>query len=285
MNIMHRSRIGLMALAGLLAFSMCASAGQGYGQPQQQPGKSPQEPSSLTLDTVGPAATPEEEAAFKAFNGIKNSDFQKKITAGEEFVKKFPKSRHSGSVYSGLAGAYLAAGQEEKMFAAGERALALTPDNVDMLSLMAMMVPLRLQAGSLDADQKLQDSEKYARKAIELLTALTKPEGFSDEDFNHSKNQKLSMAHTGLGLIFFHRQKFAEAATELKQATTITPTPDEINYYVLGLSLYRIKQFNEAADAFGHCAQGQGPLVERCKQSQVEVKKLAANQLAPPKQP
>src|SRR2546422_6228976 len=142
------------------------------------------------------------------FRSLKREDVARQIELGEEFLKKYPGSRYNAVVYARLAPAYLAVAQEDKMFAAGEKALELNPDNVDILALMGMLLPRR--AGTLDADQKLQKAEKYSKRTIELLAAMQKPDGVTEEEFNAAKNQKLSIAHSGLGLTYLQRQRYGD---------------------------------------------------------------------------
>jgi S1-C subfamily serine protease len=237
----------------------------------------------------GTPATPpvnkEEEDAYKAFFEVGPGNPQLRIQFGEDFLKKFPESRYREGVYSSLANAYLSAGQEDKMFVAGEKVLELNQNNVDMLALMALTMPRRVSMNSLDAEQKLQKSEKYSKQGISLIEAMAKPANMADEDFTKAKNEKLSMCHSGLGVTYFHRQKFADAAAELEQATKLAAAPDPVDFYVLGIAYHQAKHFADAATAFGHCGEITSQLQEACKKNAEADKKLASTQLAPPAKP
>ena len=291
MKMTVRSSLGLALAALLLLPAAWALPLQGSGQGQQNPPKPPAQPAQPAqpgqpAQPAAPATPPvaaEEEAAYKAFFEAKAADFQLRIQLGEDFLKKFPESHYREAVYAGLANTYLSAGQEDKMFAAGEKALELNQSNVDMLSLMALVTPRRVNPNSLDAEQKLQKSENYSKQAISLLETIQKPAGMADEDFLKARNEKLSMCHSGLGVVYFHRQKFAESAAELEQATKLAATPDPVDYYVLGISYHQSKRFADAASAFGYCSEVAGPLQEPCKKQLEQDKKLAASQPAPPK--
>jgi len=276
--------------AGLLVLFLASpiwAEGQGYGQ-QQNPPKPPAQPAQpgqpapAPPQSSAPPINKEEEDAYKAFYDLKG-DPQRKIQLGEEFLKKFPESRYREGVYSLLTTSYLDLGQTDKMFAAGEKALELNPKNVDVLSLMVLVMPRRVNPSELDADQKLDKSEKYGKQAMALLEGMQKPAGLSDEDFVKAKNEKLSMCHSGLGIVYFHRQKYADSAAELEQATKLAVVPDPADFFVLGLAYMNTKRFSDAAGAFGHCSSASGPLQERCKQGMEQAKKQAAPQLAPPK--
>ena len=134
-------------------------------------------------------------------------DRRLKFSSGEDFIKKFPESHYLPGVYAQLTTAYFATGDEDKMFAAGTKALELNPDNVDVLSLLAMAMPRRVRSTTPDAAQQMQKAEAYAHHAIELIPNLPKPPEVDDATFEKAKNDKLSMAHSGLGLIDInHRQ-------------------------------------------------------------------------------
>jgi len=285
MNSKIRKALGLTLMALVLVAGTALA--QGYGQGQQPPKQPapPTQPGQAPAQPETPAAPPvnaEEEAGYKAFFELKSDNAEVIIQKGEEFLKKFPESRYRESVYSKLATAYLALNDMDKMFAAGEKALELNPNDVDVLSVMALVMSRRAQPGSLDFEQKIAKVEKYARQAITLLGELQKPAGLTDEGFANAKSQKLSMAHSGLGMVYFQRQKYADATGEFEQATTLVPNADPVDYFLLGLCLQQTKRYSDAATAFEKCAAS--PVMQgRCQPAAEQAKKQAAAQPAPPK--
>ena len=289
MKTMVGKIIWLNVLALVLLPVAWANGGQGYGQGQQTPPKPapPAQPGQTGAQPAAPAPPPvnaEEEAAYKAFFEFRGEP-SRKVQLGDEFLKKFPESRYRTGVYSGMASAYAALGEQEKIVAAGEKALELSPDEVNVLALLALVLPRTVNPGSLDTDQKLEKAEKYSKQAITLLATMQKPAGLTDEDFAKAKNDRLSMCHSGLGIGYFHRQKYADSAAELEQATQLVSPPDPVDLYVLGLAYMNTKRFADAANALGRCVDGTGPgpFQDRCKQGAEQAKKQAATQLAPPK--
>jgi len=284
--------VALLALGVTLALGTLVAA-QSSGQGQQNPPKPPTQPGQTPPqnppaqpaqpENAAPAVNPEEEAAYKTFFETK-ADPQLVIKLGEDFLKKFAESRYREGVYSKLANSYLATGEEEKMFAAGDKALELNPNNVDVLALMAYVLPRRVNPNSLDAEQRLQKSERYSKQAITLVEAMQKPASLSDEDFAKAKNDKLSMCHSGLGFVYFHRQKFADSATEFEQATKLAAQPEPSDFFIMGIDLEQMKRFGDASAAYERCGDLQWAWQDRCKQKQQETKKLAAAQPQPPKQ-
>lgn len=217
-----------------------------------------------------------EEAAYKAFFASQGGDPAMQIQLGEDFITKFPMSKYLGGVYGVLTTAYYTTGNTDKMFAAGAKALELNPDNVDVLALLAMAIPRRVKANTPDGPQQLQKAEVYAHHAIELIPSLTKPDTVDDATFEKAKNDKLALAHSGLGLLDIDNKKYEDAKTELTQAVQLASAPDPVDYYLLGNADYQGSYLNGAIAAYDKCA-ATGPLVTQCKAREESVKKEAAS--------
>ena len=206
-----------------------------------------------------------EEAAYKAFYAARTGDPNAQIQLGEDFITKFPQSHYLNGVYATLTTAYYVSGNTDKMFDDGAKALALDPDNVDVLSLLAMAIPRRVKPTTPDGTQQLQNAEKYAHHAIELIPNMTKPAEIDDAGFEKAKNDKLSLCHSGLGLIYLNHSKFDDARTELTQAVTLASNPDVVDYYLLGNADAGASYYHDAVTAYNKCADS-GPLAAVCKQ-------------------
>jgi tetratricopeptide (TPR) repeat protein len=100
-----------------------------------------------------------------------------------------------------------------------------------------------------------------------------------------AKNETLTMAHSGLGLVYLRRGKFSDAIPELEQSVKIdpNPAPDPVNLYLLGMANVKASHFDEAAIAFNKCAALAGSLQNTCKTGAEEAKKQGATQLSAPK--
>jgi tetratricopeptide (TPR) repeat protein len=217
---------------------------------------------------IGPDKTQKvnkaEEAAYKALLAAQGSDPPARIQLGEDFVVKFPMSRYLPGVYGVLTSSYFATGDTEKMFAVGTKAVQLDPENVDVLSLLAMAIPRRVKPTTPDAAERLQTAEAYAHRAIEIIPAMPKPATVDDASFEKNKNDKLALAHSGLGLIDINHQKYDDARTELQQAVELTSSPDPVDYFLLGNADVEASYYKDAVDAYEKCAVS-GPLVAQCK--------------------
>jgi len=273
----------------MLVVAMGISVGAGvsraqYGQappvPSGQPAPGTPAPGDKDKGDKGKPApiNKAEEDAYKALYAARTGSPATQIQLGEDFVTKFPQSHYLMGVYSQLTTAYYAEGQEDKMFVAGSKAVELNPDNVDVLALLAMAMPRRVKSTTPDAQQQYQKAETYARHAIELIPNLTKPETVDDATFEKAKNDKLSMAHSGLGLINLQHQKYEDARTELSQAVQLSSTPDPVDYYLLGNADVQASYYNDAVAAYEKCAAS-GPLVAQCKARAESAKKDATTKM------
>ncbi len=289
----RNSMLGGLLLVAALVLSGAAVCGAQTSQQQQQqkpptppptqgqPGQQGQQAQPGQPATPpAPPVNKEEEDAYKKFFDSKGA-LESQIALGEDFLKKFPESRYRESVYARLTTDYLSANLEEKMRTAGEKTLELNPNNVDVLAVMAMVIPRRTNMNSLDADQQLTKAETYGKRAITLIADIPKPEGMTDEDFIKAKNEKLSLCHSGLGFVDFLRGKYLESATELTESTKLSTAPDPADLFVMGAAFENAKKFDDAAAAYEKCGEIPGPLQARCKQSQANAKKQAAAQPKP----
>jgi tetratricopeptide (TPR) repeat protein len=213
-----------------------------------------------------------EEAAYKKVLEAQGADPAMQIAAGENFITEYPMSKYTGGVYGMLTSAYFNSGQTDKMFAAGAKALDLDPNNVDVLSLLAMAIPRRVKANAPDGQQQLAKAETYAHHAIDLIPTMTKPDTLDDAAFEKAKNDKLSLCHSGLGLLDIDHQKYSDARNELTQAVQLASNPDPVDYYLLGNADSQDGFLHGAMAAYEKCA-ATGPLTTQCKSRQDAVKK------------
>jgi tetratricopeptide (TPR) repeat protein len=247
------------------------------------PALTPVAPGAAITPAEPPKADPAEEAAYKLFSEIKPEDSDKRILDGEQFTQKYPASKYSLQVYTALTDAYYNKQQLDKMFAAADKALALDPDDVSVLVMVGWVIPHSHDPNDLEADRKLDKAEAYEKHALEVLAAMPKPVGLTDDQFAKVKVQAQSQAHSALGLVYYRRQDLAKSIAEFQEGTSTAPTPDPIDYFVMGVELQKLTKYTEAADSFQKCAAIPGPFVDRCKTAGEQAKKLAASSpVAPP---
>src|SRR5246500_428619 len=222
------------------AQSSSQSGQQNQGQPGQQPNANKdQKPadsgSSLAIPTNQPPVNAEEDAAAKAFQAMPNTDLPKKIAAGEDFLKKYPDSRYRPVIYSALVFEYIQTNNLDKAFDIGDKEVALKPDDAQTMAVLSQTIPRAMNASTQEPQKRLAKAETYAKRAIEITPTLPKPEGMPDQSFVAAKNETLTMAHSGLGLVYLRQGKYNDAIPELEQSLKIdpNPAPDPVNLYLL----------------------------------------------------
>jgi len=277
-----------LTAGGLLAldapgYAQTSPAGQGSSSPPKA--QTDESKSGSTLAVPAASADPEELAAAKAYEAMPTTDLPKKIAAGEEFLNKYPNSQYRPAIYSSLTLAYVQTGNSQKAFEVGDKEVALKPDDVQTLALLSQTLPRAMSASTAEPDKVLTKAEDYAKRAIEVTPTIQKPEGMPDQNFVVAKNTTLAWAHSGLGLVYFRRGKFADAIPELEQSLKIdpNPSPDPVNLFLLGAANQKTSHFEDAAAAFNKCAAIAGGLQAECKSRGDEAKKQASTQLSSPK--
>ena len=74
-----------------------------------------------------------------------------------------------------------------------------------------MAMPRLVRSTTPDAQQQFDKAAAFARHAIELIPNIPKPDGVDEAAFEQAKNDKLSMAYSGLGLVDINHQKWDDA--------------------------------------------------------------------------
>jgi tetratricopeptide (TPR) repeat protein len=270
----------------LLSGARISAQGTQQAAPTLNPEKKqdkPAEVTPLTLDNAPPPVNAEEDAAIQAFRAAPITDMAKKDHLGEEFLQKYPQSRYRPEVYTLLVRGYLSLNQVDKMEVVGDKEIELNPNDAQTLAIVGSTLPRVMSASTPEPQKRLDKAEQYSKKALEVLPTLVKPAELSDTDFLKAKDQTSALAYSGLGLVAFRRQKFAEAIPNLEQAVKLDPLPDPVNLYLLGLSNEKTSHFDDAVSAFAKCAAVPGVLQATCKTGADEAKKMATTQLSAPK--
>jgi tetratricopeptide (TPR) repeat protein len=273
------------ALAASLAFpAFCRAQGTDpnfvVGKEQQQ--EANREMQERTLSGQGgkqarvPKVDAKENEAYKAFFDTNPQDADKRIELGEAFVKKYPSGQYTEAVYAGLVQAYYMKQDWDNFYASADKALAINPNDVDVLITVGWVIPHVYDPNDPEASKKLDKAEDYEKRALQNLVTLQKPANMTDEQFAATKAEKAAEARSGLGLVYFRRQDFEKAAKELDLATQGTSHPDPTDYFALGAALQNTREFSKAAEAFDRCAQIPSSVQAQCKKNADEAKKLAA---------
>ncbi len=143
---------------------------------------------------------------------------------------------------------------------------------------MAMATSRRIDPGALDADQKERTAKTYALTGIQLINELQRPTDAASDQWDRARDVKLSMCHSGLGLVDYDQGKFTEAIQEFSEAIKLERDPDPVDQYLLGVSFSATKDYANASTSLEACSKQDGSMQAICKRALDETKKKAAAQ-------
>ncbi|MGD0966197.1 MAG: hypothetical protein ABSA57_20155 [Candidatus Acidiferrales bacterium] len=225
-------------------------------------------------DPPGERSVSPEEAYYNAWNHQRNAE--KKIKLGQQFLQSYPTSRHNQEIFDQLVLAYDAKQDWSNFYATSDKAIAQFPDDVTVLAVTGWVIPRLYSANDPDADKKLDNAERYEKHALEVIPTLAKAPGAKQEEFASIQKATLTMAHSGLGLVYFRKTNYQDSVKQLQQATQAALSPDPIDFYALAVGLEHLGRYSEAADAYGKCSQVPSDLQTPCKDSADRMKSQAA---------
>jgi tetratricopeptide (TPR) repeat protein len=231
--------------------------------------------SPITSENAMEIANPEEVASYKGFVSMRNDDVPKKISAGENYLKRYNSSVLRQQAYAQLTVLYLLAAQPDKALIVGAKAVDLNPRDIRTMGVLCQGVTRMVQPGSAGAASRLEQADKYGRDALGTAPQLLKPAQQTEQDFKAYKDEALAMAYSGLGLLALRHGKFDEAIADLEEAIRLDVTRDPTNAYLLDVANQNSAHFAEAAAAFTKCAEAPGNLKATCTTAAAQANKRA----------
>lgn len=216
---------------------------------------------------AGVSVNPQEQADYNAFNN--EAVVETKIALGEQFVQRYPKSRYQEQVDTSLSFLYFNKGDYTKFYAASDRALATNPKSIPILELVGWVIPRDYNANNSASAAKLDEAEKYEKRALAEIAGMKKPRQVTQSEFQNSKSSLEWRAHSGLGTVYFRRKDYADSATELQTGIKQQGAePDPTDLYVLGVDLEHLGRMTQAADEFSQCsASTTGGMQDQCEKA------------------
>jgi len=144
-------------------------------------------PAHAQVDRIVIAAGTDEDHALQAISS--EADAGKKLAMYQEFVQKFS-SNPAAAAYGNwqIAQAYQASGDLQKALDSGDKALAGSPHNLDIL---VSQTSIAQQAKN---DAKVVDYTAQGGQVCASISKQAKPEGMSDEDFARKVNDEKNAA-------------------------------------------------------------------------------------------
>ena len=172
----------------------------------------------------------------------------------ERYAATFPDSQYANQALSMVVAAYQQANNVPKMIGASRKALAANPENPGILILLADHWS--------EQGQELDAAEQNARKAIEILSSMPRPEGITAEQWAQQKSLQTGLAWSAIGQTLIHRKRDAQAVDAFRAAAPLLK-PAAVTYarnqYRLGFALINLKRLSEARVAFMEAASVESP--------------------------
>lgn len=187
-------------------------------------------------------------------------DANKRIQYLDAFSKAYADSPNLGGIYAQYVVAYGGLNNGAKADEYADKAVAASPNDVATLNLVADNYATR--------QVHLDKAEADAKKAVELATAMKKPDGVADADFQAQQNLQLALAHLTLGFVAFQHgsatHKMTGAIQELKTASELgkaDPALQARALFYMGYAYEELSPPNHraAAEALTEAANLQSP--------------------------
>ena len=196
----------------------------------------------------------------------KATDAAAKLTAAEEFIKKYPKSTLRPQIAKHLAGQVVGAPEAQRIalaerylslfsepgenefvtpalvnsYAAAERfddafrvGAAWLAKNQDDAPVLAVLSFHGINQAARGNQKFAQQAREYGPRALKLFEADTRPARFDDALWKETKESWTPKVHQSLGFLAILTEKWAEALPHLEKAAALAPS-DPLNYFLLG---------------------------------------------------
>ena len=218
-------------------------------------------PAVAQVDRITIAAGTDEDHALQAISN--EQDAQKKLGMYEDFVQKF--SSNPAAVAYGnwqISQAYQAKGDVQMALDYGDKALAGSPHNLDILVSQASI------AQQAKNNAKLMDYAARGGEVCHGIAKQPKPEGMSDDDFARQVNDEKSATQNSCD--FLETSGFNAITSETDPKSRMS----EIEKFTEG---YPDSKFQEQVSNYAMYTLGPGQLNDSARLVSFGEKILAAN--------
>ena len=189
-----------------------------------------------------------EADAYNAMVRAQGPDEQIKLA--EELITKFADTQFKGLALRIETLAYQQKNDFDNMMIAGERALETNPDDAEVLVALAQAISQRTREHDLDKDEKLKKAEAYAKKAQTVIPNMAKPNPqISDDQWTGYKKDMMARSHLALGQIAIVQKNFPVAQQALKAGADVSPEPNAMIFYQLGMAYAGENKYDDAIAA------------------------------------
>jgi tetratricopeptide (TPR) repeat protein len=177
--------------------------------------------------------------------------------AAAEFAEKYPQSELRRYLCLKTLRQYQSESNAVGMLGAGERVLALDPDNSLALVLTATVLADGMIAGDPDWDAKVGEIKRNAARAIQDAEGgSSAPADATTQQAELYRNTLKSMAHSALGIMELKTGDDAGAEKDLKAAVDLAKIhPDPYIWYHLALAQDHRKRYPAALNSVEQALQ------------------------------
>ena len=185
-----------------------------------------------------------------------------RASAGEEFLRKFPKSDAVGLASYMVMLSYQQLNDFDNMLLYGEMVLDRDPQpgiKTGTLISLANAIPSRTREFDLDKEEKLAKAEDYAKQAMNLIPTIPKMDpNLSDDEWLATKMEFMSQCHEAVGAVMLKRGDFPAAEAAMRKALEMSPDPAPYTLYQLAQALEKQGKNDEALSLADRCTSGGG---------------------------
>jgi len=216
--------LSLTVLAGMALLTQGGPplTGLAWAAPQQAEGQKPAGWSGR-----------EEYDAYVALSSEK--DPQKKVGLADAFLQKYPNSFVKDTIYVVLMQTYAQRNEIPKAIEAAHKAVQANPDKLEALAYVSFVFPFVFKADDPEATTKLSQTENDAKRGLEVLQKLKKPDNVTDEQFTQYIKGQRANFNNAMGFVALQRKDYAAAITSFKAAAEDNPA-DVYTFYRMGIA-------------------------------------------------
>ncbi len=204
-------------------------------------------PSAPAGSTAPPAAGQKQKvikdpAEYKAYvDAVQTTDAAKRATLVESFLKTYPNTVMKEDATELLLKTYqqlLATDPQkytQKVIDTGQQLLKIDPNNLTALALLSYMDHALAQGGGPNAGQMLNQAGQYGERGMQQLQTQSKPEGYTDEQWNKLKSDFRTVFLGSIGHAALQAKDYKKAQDALKEVVASDPN-NFSNVFLLALA-------------------------------------------------
>ena len=123
----------------------------------------------------------------------------------------------------------------QKVLDTGQQLLQINPGNLTALALLSYMDHALAQGGGPNAEQMLQQAGQYGERGLQQLKVQSKPEGYTDEQWNKLKQDFRIVFLGSIGHAALQAKDYKKAQDSLKEVVAADPN-NFTNVFLLALA-------------------------------------------------